>query len=171
MVTLSYAQQEHLKFMGIELKGTITEFQTKLQAKGLTLSPDSKQYPSGIRVYKGFFSGDNAEILVWYNPRSKEVYRAKAVIPRQGQDLIEQLKSSFEKKLDLKYGTENKETNLVKDDYLHEFNQHSYFVGNGTIDLFIVSTGYTAQNTFYLHIDYKDLVNYYKNQADEMDDL
>ena len=146
MVALCYAQQEHLKFMGIELKGTISEFQTKLQAKGITLSPDSKQTPSGIRIYKGIFSGVNADIFVWYNPRSKEVYRAKAVISRNGQDLIEQLKSNFEMKLDLKYGTENKETNLVKDDYLHEFNQHSYFVGNGTIDLFIVSTGNSSLN-------------------------
>ena len=171
ITVISYAQQEHLKFMGIELDGTITEFQTKLLAKGLTISPDSKQYPTGIRVYKGVFSGENADILVWYNPRSKVVYRAKAVISRIGEDLIEQLKSRFENKLDMKYGTESKETDLVKDDYLHEFNQTSYLVGNGSIDLFIVSTGYSSQNTFYLHIDYKDLLNYFKNQSDEMEDL
>ena len=33
---LSVAQsQEHLKFMGIPLDGTITQFQAKLQAKGV----------------------------------------------------------------------------------------------------------------------------------------
>ena len=165
------AQEGHLKFMGIELNGSITEFQTKLAAKGLTLSKTNNQYPTGIRAYDGIFSGEKAEILVWYNPRSKQVYRAKAVISREGEDLIKQLKTSFEDKLDIKYGTDSKSTVNVKDQYLHEFDQHSYNVGNGTVDLFIVSTGYTSHNTFYLHIDYKDFENYVKNTADEMDDL
>ena len=165
------AQVGHLKFMGIELNGTITDFKTKLAAKGLTLSKINNQYPTGMRVYDGIFSGEKAEIIVWYNPRSKQVYRAKAVISREGEDLIKQLKSSFEDKLDLKYGTDSKSTNNVEDQYLHKFDQHSYFVGNGSVDLFIVSTGYTSHDTFYLHVDYKDLVNYTKNTADEMDDL
>lgn len=174
LLALSVQAQDpttHLKFMGIELNGNINDFQTKLLGKGLTISKMNNQYPTGIRAYDGIFSGENAEILVWYNPRSKQVYRAKAIISREGKDLIEQLKTSFENKLDLKYGTENKTTNSFKDERLHEFNQESYFVGNGTIDLFIVSTSYIAQSTFYLHIDYKDLENYAKNTADEMDDL
>jgi len=161
----------HLKFMGIELNGSITEFQTKLLGKGLTISKMNNQYPTGIRVYDGIFSGEKANILVWYNPRSKQVYRAKAIISREGKDLIEQLKTSFENKLDLKYGEDSKTTNSFKDEYLHEFDQHSYSVGNGMIDLFIGSTSYISQSTFYLHIDYKDLINYAKNTADEMDDL
>ncbi|MDO4932961.1 MAG: hypothetical protein Q4E63_10035, partial [Prevotellaceae bacterium] len=47
----------HLKFMGTELNGSITDFQKKLQAKGLTISPQSKQQPIGIRIYEGTFSG------------------------------------------------------------------------------------------------------------------
>lgn len=35
-------QKKHLKFIGIELNGTIADFQTKLLAKGLTVSPLSK---------------------------------------------------------------------------------------------------------------------------------
>lgn len=162
---------EHMKFMGIELNGTITDFQAKLLEKGLTVSPLSKQQPNGMRSYDGTFSGENAQIVVWYNPKSKEVYRAKAIISRYGEDLIKQLMNTMERKLDAKYGTEDKWTDLVKDDYLQEFKQHSYLTDNGTIDLFIVSTGYSAQNTFYLHIDYKDIVNYRKNTQDEMDDL
>lgn len=59
-----YAQaqesKEHLKFMGIELNGTIADFQTKLLAKGLTISPQSKLQPTGIRVFDGTFSGEDA---------------------------------------------------------------------------------------------------------------
>jgi hypothetical protein len=165
------AQDGHIKFMGIELNGTITDFQSKLQAKGLTLSSVSSESPSGIRVFDGVFSGEDAQIVVWYNPRSKQVYRAKAVIERKGKDLIQQLQSKMETKLDLKYGTENKYTELVKDDHSHEFNQHSYLTDKGTIDLFIVSDGYSSHADFYLHVDYKDTVNYEKNRLDEMDDL
>ena len=173
MATAIQAQdpKEHLKFMGIELNGTISDFQTKLLSKGLTVSSLSKQQPTGIRMYEGTFSGEDAEIVVWYNPRTKEVYRAKAIISRYGKDLVEQLMRGMETKLDAKYGTENKESGEVEDDHLQKFTQHSYMVENGTIDLFVVSTGYSAQNTFFLHIDYKDKVNFTKNTKDEMDDL
>ena len=161
----------HVKFMGIELNGTITDFQTKLLNKGLTVSPQSKQQPTGVRLFDGTFSGEDAQIVVWYNPRNKEVYRAKAVISRYGKDLIEQLQRNMERKLDTKYGTEYKHSEEVEDDHLQKFIQHSYLVENGTIDLFIVSTGYSAQNNFFLHVDYKDMVNFNKNTQDEMDDL
>ena len=164
-------KEEHLKFMGIELNGTIAEFQNKLLAKGLTVSPESKLQPTGVRVFDGAFSGNDAQIVVWYNPRSKEVYRAKAILYTYGKDLVEQMMKKMEIKLDAKYGTKSKYSEVVKDDFLHEFMQHEYNVENGTIGLFIVSTGYSAQNKFYLHIDYKDWFNYIKNTQDEMDDL
>ena len=170
-----YAQaqesKEHLKFMGIELNGTIADFQTKLLAKGFTISPQSKLQPTGIRVFDGTFSGEDAQIVVWYNPRTKEVYRAKAVINRYGKDLVEQLQHNMERKLDAKYGIENKLSEEVEDDYLQKFMQHSYLVENGTIDLFVVSSGYSAQSSFHLHVDYKDMINFKENTQDEMDDL
>ena len=85
--------------------------------------------------------------------------------------MVEQLQRSMERKLDAKYGTEYKQSEEVEDDHLQRFMQHSYLVDNGTIDLFIVSTGYSAQNNFFLHVDYKDMVNFKKNMQDEMDDL
>lgn len=167
----NFAQQTHLKFMGIELNGSITEFQTKLQAKGIAVSPKTNQYPTGMRLYDGVFSGKDAQIIVWYNPRSKQVYRAKAILSRYGKDLIEQLQKEMEGKLDLKYGTSNKYSELVKDDHLQEFMQYKYVTDEGSINLFIVSTGYSSQNDFYLQIDYIDKVNSSLNTLDEMDDL
>lgn len=167
----SSAQTEHLKFMGIELNGTITAFQTKLQTKGVKISPSTSKMPNGMRLFNGIFSGEEAEIAVWYNPRSKDVYRAKAMIERYGKDLIEQLFNKMEAKLDLKYGTDCKTSKIVKDDYLQEFKQVSYDVGNGTIGLFVVSTSYTSQSRFYLHVDYYDAENQVANIMDEMDDL
>lgn len=173
MVVSVQAQEpkEHLKFMGIELNGTIADFQTKLLAKGLTISPQSKQQPTGIRVFDGTFSGEDAQVVVWYNPRSKGVYRAKAIISRYGKDLVEQLQRSMERKLDAKYGTEYKQSDEVEDDHLQTFMQHTYWTENGTIDLFVVSTGYSAQSNFFLHVDYKDTMNYRENTQDEINDL
>ena len=172
IATLScLAQEGHMKFMGIELNGTISEFQTKLQSKEFVVSKQSSQYPNGMRAYDGVFSGENAQIIVWYNPRSKQVYRAKAVIERYGKDLVKQLMDKMKAKLDLKYGSECRYSEVVKDDHLQEFEQSSWEINNGTIDLFVVSTGYSAQNTFFLQVDYRDKENYLKNTMDEMDDL
>ena len=165
------AQTEHLKFMGIEINGTINDFQTKLKAKNVTVSPTSSSYPAGVRVFNGVFSGEDAEICVWYNTRTKEVYRAKAIIERHGKDRITQLLSNMIGKLDLKYGSDKRETELVKDDHLQEFEQSQYTVGNGIIGVFIVSTSYISQGTYYLHLDYYDAINSLKNTSEEMDDL
>ena len=171
LITISIQAQEHLRFMGIELKGTITNFQTKLQSKGLKVSPLSREQPNGVRVFEGNFSGTDAYIYVFYNEKTKEVYRAKAVIMREGKDLIEQLMQKFETKLDTKYGTINKYSELIEDEYMQKFTQHGYIVPNGTITLFITSTSYIAQSTFFLHIDYTDKDNSNKNTQEEMDDL
>ncbi len=164
-------KESHLAFMGIELNGKISEFQTKLLAKGLTVSPQSKEMPNGMRLYDGIFSGEKAEIAVWYNPRTQKVYRAKAMINRYGKDMIEQLMSKMISKLDVKYGTDVKSVNKVEDDHMHKFEQSKYSFSNGFIGVFVVSKGYSDQSEFTLHVDYTDRENYLENTKDEMDDL
>ena len=169
-VTIS-AQESHMKFMGIEMNGTITQFQNKLAAKGVTVSSISNSLPAGTRAFKGAFSGKDANIYVYYNTRTKIVYRAKAVIECFGKDVVLQEKSNMEVKLDEKYGTACKDSDSFKDEYLHEFDQCVYALGIGIINVFISSTGYSSQSTFYLQVDYYDKTNYNKNKAEEMDDL
>lgn len=171
MIAFSQSEVTHLKFMGIELDGTINEFQEKLLKKGVTIDPDSKLLPNGMRLYKGSFSGEEAQIVVFYNPQSKTVYRAKAIITRYGKDSIEQLISKFESKLDLKYGTENKHTSSERDDNFNTFNQYAYKVDNGFIGLMIVAGDGRRYREFDLHIDYQDNLNDLMNTMDEMDDL
>ena len=79
--------------------------------------------------------------------------------------------TKMEGKLDIKYGTDCKESELVEDDHLHEFKQSVYSLENGTIGLFITSGGYSDQEQFSLHIDYYDKENFAKNTVQEMDDL
>ena len=57
-------QAEHLKFMGIPLTGTITQFQQKLTAKGVTHDKKaSATAPIGTRIFSGKFAGAKAEII------------------------------------------------------------------------------------------------------------
>ena len=73
--------QEHMKFMGIPLNETINQFQTKLSAKGVTVDvAANKTIGVGCRTFKGFFSGKDAQIFVYYDENTKVVYRAKAVV-------------------------------------------------------------------------------------------
>lgn len=162
---------DHLKFMGFELNGTISDYHKKLLSKGLQISANNSSLPVGQRSYQGIFSGNDAEIVVWYNPRTKIVYRAKAIIKRKGKNIIQQLQSDIKAKLDAKYMSATKSQELVKDDYMHEFYQYSYSLPNGMIGLFITSTNYSNLNDFYLHIDYIDRENNLKSKIDEMDDL
>lgn len=71
---------QHLKFMGIPLTGTITSFSTKLKAKGFTVSKYNKSAPKGVRLFDGTFFGNDASVYVYYDPRTSQVYRAKACI-------------------------------------------------------------------------------------------
>lgn len=78
----------HLPFMGIPLNGTIDNFQAKLSAKGVYVDhAANKTMGIGCRVFKGMFSGKKANIYVYYNDRTKIVYRAKAVIQSSEMDL------------------------------------------------------------------------------------
>lgn len=69
--------QQHLKFMGIPLDGTVDNFALKLKAKGVTYdAAKSKTAGQGCRVFNGTFMGEKATINVAYNPKSKMVFSA-----------------------------------------------------------------------------------------------
>ena len=93
------------------------------------------------------------------------------MVDRFGKAIIEQIMYAMESKLDIKYGTNCKESELLTDDYLHEFKHSVYSLENGCIGLLITSGGYSDQARFSLHIDYHDKENSAKNTVQEMDDL
>lgn len=171
VTTFAFAQNSHLKFMGIELDGSITDFQSKLYAKGFKNSKLPFDKKNGIRIYDGTFMGEDATVVVFYNERSKQVRSAKPVIEKYGKIHIQDLFDEIEDKLDIKYGAENRETELVEDQYLHEFKKTTYTLENGFIILSAFSVGYSDIGDFYLQIEYADKLNNFRNTQDEMDDL
>ena len=99
-----HAQTEHLKFMGIPLNGSITAFQSKLQAKGIRYDAEgSRQLKVGCRCFKGSFSNEKADFYVYYNEKTKIVYRAKAVITCLSKEKGEDKFYSFKGMLKSKY--------------------------------------------------------------------
>ena len=168
------AQTEHLKFMGIPLNGSITAFQTKLQAKGIKYDAEgSRQLKVGCRCFKGSFSGEKADFYVYYNERTKVVYRAKAVITclskEKGEEKFDTFRSMLKSKYSDGYSNDSEQDGhpslsiLVPDSKLEN--------DLGYVGMYITNPPYSFMDEVYLHIDYEDISNKKVNQANNMDDL
>ncbi len=168
------AQKEHMKFMGIPLNGTISSFQTKLAAKGIKYDAKmSAQLKTPCRAFQGVFSGEKADIYVYYNEKTKVVYRAKAVITYSDKTIGERKFEDFKYMLKTKYAKGNSyegeqdghpALNLIVPDSKDE----RYI---GTIDLYMTNPQYSFMNEIYLHVDYNDTPNKWVNESKNMDDL
>lgn len=74
LVVAAFAQNanEHLKYMGIPITGTISQFQSKLAAKGVRYDQkSSSMINGGVRVFKGTFAGNKATILYITMPKQR----------------------------------------------------------------------------------------------------
>lgn len=167
------AQVEHMKFMGIPLSGTITQFQQKLQAKNIRYdSKLSSSLQSGCRMFKGIFSGKDANIFVYYDEKSKIVYRAKAVITYTGQEKAKSEFTNFKDLLCRKYPNhvpeESEQDGFPTYSLLLPNSQNKFL---GSINLYISDTGYSFLDDFMLHIDYIDYNNGSTHEERNMEDL
>lgn len=175
LVSLStYAQVEHMKFMGIPLDGNISAFQQKLKSKGVEYNSNlSSRSPAGVRAFKGVFSGEEANIYVYYNAKTKTVYRAKAVLTIVNESIADNKFDKFASMLKEKYLTgvvtdgeqEGKPAISIK--VLDQnFDKCVGFIG---LYMSKDETFYTGQ--MFLHIDYEDAYNSIKDINKNMDDL
>ena len=184
---VSFAQNttEHLKFMGIPINGTITQFQSKLLAKGCTLNRVSNTLPIGCRAFRGNFIGNKVEIYVYYDEKTKTVYRTKAVISGTSEDLADQKYNEFKDMLIKKYDDElgfqqsdkqsfsilviSKNQNYDPDS-TYSASTHSY---KGEIDLYVTKDDTYARYPYWynVHIDYIDAKNKEKHDNQSLEDL
>ena len=77
MALTMQAQEEHLKFMGIPIDGSIKSFQKELKEKGF--SRESSK--DGYRTYEGDFAGEKVELWVYFDKSSRIVYQVGVIIP------------------------------------------------------------------------------------------
>lgn len=175
VVSLStYAQVEHMKFMGIPLDGSITAFQQKLKSKGVEYNPHSSSlFPAGTRVFKGTFSGEQADIYVYYNVKTKTVYRAKAVLSLYSESIADNKYDRFANMLKEKYltGVVTDGVQADKPAMSIKVLDQNFDKCVGFIGLYMSKdeTFYTGQ--MFLHIDYEDALNSIKDINKNMDDL
>lgn len=155
---------QHLKFMGIPINGSITNFQNKLIAKGFKYDQaGSKALESPTRIYKGQFAGETAQLFVYYDRDQKFVYRVKVIIQRDSEKQILSMMRMYRKQLVEKYST-------YAEEGTHEGNESYYIpVENGWIDLYYVQNVYDIG--YSLQIDYWDDTNTQKHEANNMNDL
>ncbi|MCM1256172.1 MAG: hypothetical protein NC221_08650 [Duncaniella sp.] len=172
-------QAKHMEFMGIPINGTISSFQAKLQAKGCSVSKYSKDLPSGVRMLTGVFAGEDCNIYVWYNNKTKQVYRVRAV-----KDCEESLQTAhntfyyFKNLLKQKYSdcalSSDDLEGLTSTDYEFELmvveEQGDDVMLRGTIDVEIIEYD-TYPSQYGVSITYEDFDNTSKNEQKTLEDL
>lgn len=166
------AQKEHLKFMGIPLNGTITQFQTKIAAKGVQVNSSMNKYiPAGCRAFSGVFSGNNADIYVYYDEKTKLVYRAKAVVTyyqdSYRQSAFENFKESLENKYNGMAATDEQDGHPSYILIVEDSNEERI----GGITMYMTDREDSYPSEYTLHIDYNDEQNSQKHKQNNEDDL
>ena len=104
MFGIQHIEAQHLRFAGIPIEGSITNFQSNLAAKGIRVNNNkSKEAPVGQRIFNGKFQGYNSEITVYYNRKSKDVYKVEAVIESRKKNFIQGILDKSLKAIEKKY--------------------------------------------------------------------
>lgn len=175
LICLSVHADEHLKFMGIPLNGTITQFQAKLAKKGVTHDvAGSKMLPPGCRGFNGTFSGKKANIYVYFDTVSKVVYRAKAVIESTEGSISSGNYDYFVRMLSEKYydaeKTEGKQEGYDAITFLVPNPPDAFYKFYGRINVYR-STSDSYPVYYFLHVDYIDTLNSVKHENRNMEDL
>lgn len=168
-VVMANAQEEHMKFAGIPLNGTIDRFQSKLIAKGYkSNSYLNKRLPKGTRAFDGTFAGEKADVAVYYNETSKIVYGAKAYFDNLTEEKAKDKLENFKLLLKQKYydgefseGEHNNYPSFEITTYLGAV--YGYLNKNADLE------GYPYH--FSVHLEYYDTKNARKYQNSLMDDL
>ena len=101
---MAASAQQHMKFMGIPLDGSIDDFTLKLKAKGVTYNAEkSKDSGPGTRIFNGTFIGEDAIFVVFYNAKSEIVFGAAVELSYLNvesahmpfMNLLEQLRNKY----------------------------------------------------------------------------
>ena len=164
---------QHLKFMGIPLNGTITEFQQKLAAKGVVHDKAaSAMVDKGTRLFKGRFAGSDATIVVWYDTNTKYVRSAKAFITCYSKNSRDnkyaELKSMLLEKYDnMPFKTETEDD--LETLYITVTDDSGLMV-IGIIKLYRMKVDF-SYDEHTVHVEYSDFINSSKHQKSKMDDL
>lgn len=102
---MAASAQQHMKFMGIPLDGSIDNFTLK-KAKGVTYdAAQSKKLSPGSKFYRGTFMGERTCFVVMFNAKSRLVYGVGVEMPYSSLALAKTPFMDIADKLHTKYPT------------------------------------------------------------------
>ena len=172
---------EHLKFMGIPINGTLESFSQKLVAKKIK----SIQAAEGIGLFNGTFAGKmNCNIYVATVPNRNIVSKVVVILPpRETWAWLESDYNEFKQMLTSKYGEPFQLSETFKagpfttSDYskmssLREGKCEYYTVwklNEGAIELEIISI--ESPSSCFVRISYFDAINSKLEESSKQDDL
>ena len=101
LATFSLSAQEHQKFMGIPIDGSVAAMVNQLKAKGFEeISVDD----TGAAV-EGMFSGERRMVFIYGTPTTKKVYQVIVVLKESSSwSTLKSTYTEYKKLLENKYG-------------------------------------------------------------------
>lgn len=157
-----YSQTEHAKFMGIPIDGTITQFQQKLQAKGIKYNQQvSRMVQNGYRIFYGKHEGENARITAMYNVNTKIVYAVGVVHEYKSAEAAIDKFSKISDSLNNKYVFDNEESGNGRMRFLIPSQDYSRAVGSVVV---FCDYDYGTFNTYVQYSDYANTILNDENQ-------
>lgn len=156
--SIASSAQQHIKFMGIPVTGTVTTFGQKLTGKGFKYQT---KLDDGTRIYKGKFSGEPCEVMLFSGVNSI-VYMVTVIIRRDDTSSVKRIFDTFEARMDDKYVCSDVDGQGID-------REITYDAPGGFIILHV--TKYSYGDGYSLDISYCDLTNSIKTKEAELDDL
>jgi hypothetical protein len=98
----SFAQTEHMKFMGIHIDGSLKSFCSKLKKKGFDRDPYETRRKDS-RIYIGEFAGHNSKVFVYSDAKSNNVHSVIVNIPSYEEDVALSIYNNLRQMLIEKY--------------------------------------------------------------------
>ena len=98
----SFAQTEHMKFMGIPIDGSLKSFCSQLKKKGFDRDPYETRRKDS-RIYIGEFAGHNSKVFVYSDAKSNNVHSVIVNIPSYEEDVALSIYNNLKQMLIEKY--------------------------------------------------------------------
>lgn len=182
LMALTAQGQQHMKFMGIPLTGSIDAFQKKLAAKGIAYDKrGSARAPLGVRAFTGYFMGKKCSFRVFYD-KNRTVFLARVIYENFNEHVVDNFYAEAKSLLSEKYSdqpTRDYEENgyeaygvLVTYDTFTGDEESGLVLGTIELTKRKIDSDYSWEDDLYeVFIDYTDAENYQKDSQNKMDDL
>ena len=151
--------QEHMKFMGIPINGSVNTFTALLKKKGFEISPDNQYMGVGYRLLKGEFMGVyGTEICLYYDGSDSRMFSVVALSDYPDIEVAEERQKYIKELIKKKYPSwkcvEGKE----------KFAKTTFVANEGSVVIYIEP----YKSWYNLKISYIDKENYNSHNKKEI---